>query len=407
MDRIRNRFAERVLFFRKTQKHMTQEALAQEADLSQGEVSRIEKGKFRDLTRDTISKLARAFEIEPEMLVSGTQFASDFGQSETADLGSKYDGPPFTLYFASALTGLNDEQLNEIETLDERVHRICKTYSKHPLILYRPRLKTSPKDNPDLADHKVYDIDEEHVATADIVVLAAVFPSLGAGMEFQLAYKSCKSVILLVKVGQPLSRMVTGCPAVKKIVRYENLNDLESGLVEALGEITTDLTEFRYADPIHQDDEADYALGHRIADLLRRRLTAATLAKMVGVEEGAIDALMSKPEQVSNPSLRMLRRIARAFGVSEALLITGHELPIQLVNPIFAEHLQSLRAVADETKMEHRVFDQLWKTHVDKYQYELSVSGASYRADIGHRRYWQEQFKLFMERKEQGGDGLF
>ena len=147
-------------------------------------------------------------------------------------------------------------------------------------------------------------------------------------------------------------------------------------------------------------------LGLRIADLLdRRSINAKTLARMVGIGEAAIESLLSKPEQVSNPSLRMLRRIARALGVSEAFLTTGHELLIQLVNPTFATHLQELLVVSRESKMEHEVFDHLWKTHVDNYKHELSSTSASFRADIGHKRYWQDQLKAFQ--KSQRRDGLF
>lgn len=67
MSKNRSIFGERVLSLRR-RKHLTQEALADISNLSQAEVSRIETGHFQQLSRDTIGKLAHAFEITAETL---------------------------------------------------------------------------------------------------------------------------------------------------------------------------------------------------------------------------------------------------------------------------------------------------------------------------------------------------
>jgi transcriptional regulator with XRE-family HTH domain len=108
----RSVFGERVHSLR-LRKHLTQDRLADLSGLSQGELSRIETGRFQQLSRETIAKLAQAFEITPEALVRGTSFSPDFGQMEAVAL-SRYESNPFTAYFASALTGLNDHQLSEV-----------------------------------------------------------------------------------------------------------------------------------------------------------------------------------------------------------------------------------------------------------------------------------------------------
>jgi transcriptional regulator with XRE-family HTH domain len=51
------------------QRLLTQDAFADRAKLSQSEVSKIEAGRFRTLSEDTINKLARALEVSPEVLI--------------------------------------------------------------------------------------------------------------------------------------------------------------------------------------------------------------------------------------------------------------------------------------------------------------------------------------------------
>src|SRR5436309_2182322 len=138
-----NVFGSRVLLFRK-KRQFTQLRLAELSGLSQAEICRIEKGRYRELNVDTIRQLAEAFEIEPDVLVRGTRFGSLFDSTTTLPDGPLYEGIPYTVYFASALTSLTGQQFAEIKLLDEQVQQICRDYGKHSLVLYRPRLETAP-----------------------------------------------------------------------------------------------------------------------------------------------------------------------------------------------------------------------------------------------------------------------
>ena len=403
MNDNNNTFGEKVRFFR-TNRHWTQDQLAEKADLSQAEVSKIEKGHFREPKEETIRKLARAFEIAPEMLVRGTLFAPLFGQSEILPFGSTYQGPPLTSYFASALTGLTDQRLKEIEALDQKVDDICRNYTAYPVVLYRPRLYTSPQTNPDVPSGQVYEIDQERVSTADLVILAAIFPSLGAGMELQLAYQSCSSVILLAKQGQPLSRMVLGCPAKKEVVEYRDFADLEIKMIQAMDRLLPLLAQYRFSIPQPQNELLDFELGQRIGQLReRRKLSQSDLARIVGVDVACIEALETKPEQFTNPSIKILRRVARALNISEAFIVTGHQVPIQYQNPLFNEHLTTLRAFAGDISMLSDDFEELWRNHVELYEHELSLPGAEKRTEIGDQKYWIRKHDELQREKAKGG----
>jgi transcriptional regulator with XRE-family HTH domain len=405
----RKAFGEKVRYFR-NRRHWKQGVLAERSRLSQGDISKIETGSLpKDPNKELIERLADALEIPPGFLVAGTPLSSLFGQSESFALGPKDSANPLMAYFASALTGLNPKQRKELWALDEKVHQVCNSYDSYPLVLYRPRTKTDPVENRDIPARKVYEIDQEHVATADLLILAAIFPSLGAGMELQLAYQACTCVILIKKKDQELSRMVLGCPVRLEIVEYTDLSDLESELRAAIDKLLPDLTATRAMHRQSPNAPAEYELGQRIREMRdKRKLSLEELARRIGVAPAAIEELESesRSEQINNPSLRMLRRMAVALDTSETYLISGHVPPIHSTNPIFEVHREALDNYAREVDMPFSDCDVLWTEHVEIYQYELSIVGADKRTEIGDRKYWVEKYERLKE-KQHKGPGLF
>ena len=405
----RKAFGDKVRYFR-NRRHWKQEVLATRSKLSQGDISKIETGSpHKDLTKELIERLADALEIPPRFLVGGTPLSSLFGQAESFAVGPKDSAHPLLAYFASALTSLEPIQRKELWALDEKVHEICNSYGSYPLVLYRPRMKTDPLQNPDIPSREVYEIDQEHVATADLLFLAAIFPSLGAGMELQLAYQACTCIILIKKKGQELSRMVLGCPVRQEIVEYTDLSDLEGEVRAAIDKLLPDLTAARSMHRQSPNVAAEYELGQRIREMRdKRKLTPEELARRIGVAPATIENLESesRSEQINNPSLRMLRRIALALDTSEPYLISGHVPPIHSTNPIFEVHREALDSFAREADMPFSDCDELWKEHVEIYQYELSVVGADKRTEIGDRKYWVAKYERLKEKRAKG-PGLF
>jgi 2'-deoxynucleoside 5'-phosphate N-hydrolase len=403
----RTAFGDKVREFR-NRRHWKQEVLATRSKLSQAEISKIENGN-KEPTKELIEKLANALEIPPEILVGGTPLSSLFGQAESLPVGPEDSAPPLLAYFASALTGLDQNQRTELWALDEVVHEVCNSYGSYPIVLYRPRTKTDPTDNPDVPPREVYEIDQEHVATADLLILATIFPSLGAGMELQLAYQACTCVILIKKKGQPLSRMVTGCLVRQEIVEYTDLSELEAKVREAIDKLLPDLTAARLMHRHSPNTAAEYELGQRIREMRdKRKMSSEKLARLIGVAPATIENLESesRSEQINNPSLRMLRRIALSLSTTETYLISGHVPPIHSTNPIFQIHREALDTYAREVDMPFSDYDELWKEHVEIFQYELSVAGADKRTEIGDRKYWVEKYERLKEKRHKG-PGLF
>lgn len=406
MNEEKRTFGEKVRYLR-NHRLWKQERLSDTSGLSQSEISKIENGQYKTLNHETIKKLAKGLEIAPEVLVRGTPFASLFGQAEILPFGPIDSGPPLTAYFASALTGLTKKQKREIESLDQKIDEICNSYKSYSIALYRPRMNTDPVENPDVPNRDVYEIDRERVVTADLLILAAIFPSLGAGMELQLAHQSCKSVILLKKEGQPLSRMVSGCPVRMEIAEYKRLAELPGKVTRAMDSLLPLVAQASPSELRPPGDTPD-DFGSRLASMRdQRKFSQADLAKMVGVDAAYIESLESKPEQITNPSLFMLRRLAKALRVDETYLVSGCVVPLHQKDPVFREHYETLRTLANETDMPESEFETLWVKHVENYQLSINVMGADRRTEVGNRRYWVEERQRFRRRKNEDNGELF
>ncbi len=58
-----------------------------------------------------------------------------------------------------------------------------------------------------------------------ILIVVAIAPSWGGGIEVEMAHRSDVPVILLYEKGKRVSRLLKGNPAIKRIIEYENEKD--------------------------------------------------------------------------------------------------------------------------------------------------------------------------------------
>lgn len=318
-----------------------------------------------------------------------------FGESPIFTDGVTDETRPIIAYFAGPLTGLPERDEAEVTALDERVNKTFQNYP-YPLALYRPRKTTSPKKHRDIPACRVYDIDQERVASADVVILAAIFASLGAGMELQLALQSCTSVILLSRENQEVSRMVLGCPAQMKHIEYRDLDDLEEQLKAELRDLTRNFAAFRFPRRAARGAE-EFEFGKRLTQL-RKDLgfSEEDLARMIGVGKEYIVALESKADRITNPSLVVIRELAKALMTSEVYLVSGqHGL-----SSVFRDHFQSLEAFAADREISYGDTMLLWKAHHDDFRFDLSMPGVSNRAVVD-AAFWEERYGELQQSKEE------
>lgn len=125
------------------------------------------------------------------------------------------------IFFAGPLTDLKDPEATKAFYL-----KLADVATKNEFTWFWAFLNgTDPIKNPEVTAHDVYVRDTTELERSDIMVAYVGEPSTGTGLEIEHAYIKGIPVYLLYEKGKRISRMLRGCPAVKKELIYENEKD--------------------------------------------------------------------------------------------------------------------------------------------------------------------------------------
>ena len=231
-------------------------------------------------------------------------------QREAARLG-------LSAYFASALTGLNSEQRENLFAVSDIVESVCDDLE---IELYQPRKVTDPVNHPDVTSEDVFNLDKERVLKSDLLIHIADYPSTGAGEELDIALGALIPIVLIAHGDTRMSRMVSGIPALKLTVTYRNHNDLRHELRERLTEIRP-IVEVR---KLSFTDFDKNMVGSKVRILRQEsELTPEQVAVnsdgLLTVEK--IRQIEGNNDKVSNPSLLELRTLAAVLKTTVADLV--------------------------------------------------------------------------------------
>ena len=98
---------------------------------------------------------------------------------------------------------------------------------------------TDPMNNPEVAPKDVYQRDIAELEKSDVMVAYVGEPSTGTGLEIEHAYIKGIPVYLLYEKGKKISRMLRGCPAVKKELVFSDETDALKQFQELLASLKT------------------------------------------------------------------------------------------------------------------------------------------------------------------------
>jgi transcriptional regulator with XRE-family HTH domain len=223
---------------------------------------------------------------------------------------------PLDAYLACALTGLTNEQRQLVFQLSDVVATVCQ---EQAINLYEPRKKTDPVYHTAVPDSKVFAIDRDRVLSSDLVIHLCHYASTGSGEELDFAYSALVPIILISHEETKVSRMITGIPAFKFHISYQEPEELRQELRERLIQIRPILEERKLAFSEYDVN----VVGERIR--LRReelQLTREDVARCV--PPLTVDALRMIEESIdrsSNPALLQLRQIATVLKTTVADLV--------------------------------------------------------------------------------------
>ena len=124
------------------------------------------------------------------------------------------------------------------------IHLFGKDYLpvyKHLMSLCKKHFDKVIGTYPDFWDSKetpreFYDRTYDIITKCDLFIGEVSSPSMGVGMEFQMAKEHNIPCIALCKKDVEPSIMITGIPCTKKVIFYKDLDDLSKQLEEAIKE---------------------------------------------------------------------------------------------------------------------------------------------------------------------------
>ena len=106
------------------------------------------------------------------------------------------------------------------------------------LVPYVPHLNTDPVRHKHVTPGQVDFIDRTAVTSAILVIAVADNPSLGVGIEVEMAYHAAKPVVLVCQQQlleqRRISRLIRGNPAVTRELSYSDFPDALTQLKEFL-----------------------------------------------------------------------------------------------------------------------------------------------------------------------------
>ena len=142
-------------------------------------------------------------------------------------------------YICGPLTELDPREKRRAKYFyDFLANLIEKITGKYPFV---PHHYYDPKKHPNFSPSQVDSAERSQICEkTSFLVVAALAPSWGGGIEVEMANKSGVPVIILCKEGKRLSRLLEGNPSVREVIIYSNREDLASELESVLKRLFSD-----------------------------------------------------------------------------------------------------------------------------------------------------------------------
>ena len=301
-------------------------------------------------------------------------------------------------YLATPLTGIdkNPRCDSELRSVVKRIKNAAadRSLGEPPFDIYWPGDYTHPTSNADVSASVVYLTDRSRASTNDFVVMFCGSPSYGVGQENEIATQAGVPVIRLVPTC--LSRMLSGSFARAESIVYSG--SLETGIAfdeTALKEALRQVRVTYYHHRALYRNLNGRAFGDRLKQLIDQRIGGYDkFAIDLGIRNSYLHALFSEQIAVSNPSLRLLKRMAARLDTTVSYLL-GEE---PNTDPIWIQSHNTLRSwiESDPTLSASTVFEirDEWRQEYRLNRYGPSVSSFRNATPSAMRELdWQEMYK--------------
>ncbi len=293
---------------------ITQQDLAAQSGVTQPTICKIEKGYREPGSPD---RYLPGDEILAKLFSPLGHKLSDI-VTETDRIADVIFG-----YLATPLTGLSSKQDDVLRSTIRQIRNITADpeFSDRPFEMYWPGDHTHPTKHSDVTAGQVYITDRTRAATHDFILMLCACTSYGVGQENEIASQGGVPAIRLVP--EKLSRMMKGsflrthdicfAGSLDDEIRFDN-EQLRSALIAVRHE------HFRRLG-LYRGMNGD-SFGGRLEMLINTRHgNREEFANDLGISTSYLHSLIGESFAVSNPSIRLLKRMAIRLDVNVSYLI--------------------------------------------------------------------------------------
>lgn len=231
---------------------------------------------------------------------------------------------PVSVYLASGLTSLTDDQITIVELVSGLIAGYCGDAG---VMVHQPVLHTHPKDHGDLSAEEVHAKDYASVTDSDAVIAIGDFASWGAGKELVWAERLRTPVLLLLRQGRSMSRLVVGTTGDLEVAQWRFPDDIR--------EVWTTYSVKRKAQ----------LEAHRRMRAARRRLWSPTMlhvravfdtldpdgqreiAAIAHLSPRRVHEILSTPGTLAEASVDELHALVNAIGLPSKLAVPSGNPP--------------------------------------------------------------------------------
>ncbi len=226
-------------------------------------------------------------------------------------------------YLATPLTGLSATQDLGLRKVVDQIREIASgpQFASPAFEIYWPGEHTHPMKHSEIPASQVYITDRTRAATHDFIILFCASPSYGVGQENEIATQAGVPAIRLIPVG--LSRMMLGSFAKATDIIFSG--SLETGIGSDPDALRRALAEVKIAYirkcALYQGLNGE-GFGDRLRALVHDRCSSnEQFAEDLGISHSYLHSLMGESLAVSNPSIRLLKRMAHRLNERVSYLI--------------------------------------------------------------------------------------
>lgn len=232
---------------------------------------------------------------------------------------------PVSVYLASGLTSLNEDQITIVELVSGLIAGYCGEVG---VMVHQPVMHTHPKDHNALSPEEVHAKDFASVTESDAVIAIGDFASWGAGKELVWAERLRTPILVLLRRGRSMSRLVVGSTGDVALAEWRFPDDIRDVWKTYFGKRKSQLEAHRRMRAARRRLWTPTMLRLRDAHDMLTADEQREVAAIAHLSQRRAHEILSTPGALAESSVDEVHALAHALGLPSAAVAPGGTQPV-------------------------------------------------------------------------------